>query len=253
MWTLNARSSVPAWRLDNDEPPDARLAFSTRRGGVSLSPYDSLNLGRSTADRPEAVAENRHRLLTSLDLDPQALAAASQVHGAHAVEAVRAGLESSCDGLWTRTPGMVLAVSSADCLPILFAAPGIVAAAHAGWRGLASGIIESTLGGMCRAAGIDPARVRAHLGPCIRECCYVVGPEVARQFPRESVREQDGEIRLSLPRAAHRRLIDAGVHADAILDVGACTACEPGWYYSHRRDRGLTGRQWGVAALRTSP
>jgi YfiH family protein len=175
------------------------------------------------------------------------------VHGVRAVEVVAPGAVTECDGVWTRTPGIVLAVSAADCLPILFTAPGAVAAAHAGWRGMAAGIIESTLEGLCRSAGVEPAHVHVHLGPCIRDCCYVVGPEVARQFPRESIREQDGEIRLSLPRAARKRLLDSGIDDPAILDTGACTACEPHWYYSHRRDRGRTGRQWGIAALLASP
>ncbi|HET9327673.1 MAG TPA: peptidoglycan editing factor PgeF [Candidatus Eisenbacteria bacterium] len=243
---------MPAWRLDA-EPSHARVAFSTRRGGVSDPPYDSLNLGRSTEDRPESVEENRRRLLASLGLGAFALATPSQVHGARALEVVRPGAVAECDGVWTRTPGLVLAVSAADCLPILFTSDRAVAAAHAGWRGLASGIIESTLGSLCGGAELEAEHVRVHLGPCIRECCYVVGPEVARQFPRESLREHDGEIRLSLPRAARKRLLDAGVDDHGIFDTGACTACEPRWYYSHRRDRGRTGRQWGVAALLVSP
>jgi len=252
VWTLDVRSSVPVWRLDL-EPPHGRLAFSTRRGGVSEPPYDTLNLGRSTADRPEVVEENRRRLLTSLGLEPRGLAAAGQVHGATAVEVTAPGLTPSCDALVTRVPGLVLAVTSADCLPILFVAPGAVAAAHAGWRGIVAGVAEAALATLCRAAGVGPERVQVHLGPCIRDCCYVVGPEVARQFPAESVREIEGELRLSLPSAARVRLLDAGIPGASFADTGACTACEPHWYFSHRRDRGVTGRQWGLASVTSAP
>ncbi len=252
MWTLDLRSSLPAWRLPA-EPTGVRLAFSTRRGGVSLSPYDTLNLGRSTADRVEAVSENRRRLMRALDLDPEHFATAGQVHGRDVREARAPGLHESCDGLWTRKPGLALAVSSADCLPILFTAPGGVGAAHAGWRGTRAGVIEATLAALCGATGTEPRQIEAHLGPCIRDCCYVVGPEVARQFPPESLREADGVLYLSLPAAARRRLEEAGVAPAAISDTGACTACEPSLYFSHRRDHGLTGRHWGIAAWVSPP
>lgn len=248
MWTLADRSPLPAWRLA-DEPSGVRVAFSTRRGGVSLPPYDTLNLGRSTADRPEAVAENRRRLLESLGLDPARLATAGQVHGAEVVAVGTPGLAPQCDALVTREPGLALAVSSADCLPILFVAPGAVAAAHSGWRGTLSGVAEGALQAVCRAAEAAPDQVRVHLGPCIRDCCYVVGPDVAGRFPRAVVRERDGELRLSLPAAVRHRLMEVGLPAASIEDTEACTACEPHWYFSHRRDRGLTGRQWGLVAL----
>src|SRR5262249_26838904 len=158
------RSSVPAWK-SAATTPGACLVFSTRQGGVSPPPFDSLNLGRSTDDRPEAVAENRRLLLTSQGLDPAALATAGQVHGARVVESRSPGLAPSCDALVPRTPGLTIAVSSADCLPILFSAPGAVAAAHAGWRGTVAGVAEATLAALCRVAQVGPEQVRAHLGP----------------------------------------------------------------------------------------
>jgi YfiH family protein len=248
VWTLDERPSPPTWR-PTDEPASVRLAFSTRRGGVSLPPYDTLNLGRSTPDDPSAVAENRHRLLMSLGLDPARVATAGQIHGAAVTAVGDPGLAPACDALVTRTRGLALAVSAADCLPILMVAPGAVAAAHAGWRGSAAGVAEATLESLRRAADVSVDRVRIHLGPCIRECCYVVGPEVARQFPQEAVSSTGGELRLSLPTAVRGRLLAAGIDPESIEDVGACTACEPTWYFSHRRDRGVTGRLWAVVAL----
>src|SRR5881394_2211252 len=153
MWTISAddQRPVPLWQPDHDDP-DAVLAFTTRRGGVSVPPFDTLNLGRSTDDRPEAVAENRARALRAARLDPARLATAGQVHGARVVEARAAGHLEACDALVTRVRGLALAVTSADCLPILFAAPGAVAAAHAGWRGAAAGIPRATLDALRAAA-----------------------------------------------------------------------------------------------------
>jgi YfiH family protein len=248
MWTLDRRSDVPAWRCGS-APAGLRLAFSTRRGGVSDGPYRSLNLGRSTDDRPEAVAENRRRWLAALDLDPARFANAGQVHGRTVVRVDAPGFQPGCDALVTTTPGLTLAVTAADCLPLLFTAPRAVAAAHAGWRGTADGVPEATLSAVCDAAGVGPERVSVHVGPGIRGCCYPVGPEVAERFPREAVREAGDARWLDLPTAVRLRLMAAGVLPGEIHDTGACTACEPDWYFSHRRDRGLTGRHWGVIAL----
>jgi YfiH family protein len=250
VWSLDVGSSVPAWRLADEPPGTRRLAFSTRTGGISAAPYATLNLGASTADRPEAVAENRRRLLQSLDLDFNRLVIAGQVHGAAVAVVSEPGLARGHDGLVTRVPGLPLAVSSADCLPILFTAPGAIAAAHAGWRGTVAGIAEATLEALCRSANVGPDQVRVHLGPCIRDCCYAVGPEVATLFPTEARREVGGRTHVSVPAAVTLRLRAAGVPADAVVDVDACTSCEPSWYFSHRRDQGLTGRHWGIAALR---
>ncbi len=225
------------------------LAFSTRRGGVSDAPYQSLNLGRSTSDRPEAVQENRRRFLTAVGLDPNRFANAGQVHGAAVASVHAAGLQPECDVLVTTLPGIALAVTAADCLPILYDTPGAVAAAHSGWRGTVAGAPEAALAAVCAAAGVSAGAVHIHFGPCIRGCCYEVGPEVAAAFPAAALRRAGDSRFLDLPTAARLRLVAAGAAAQSIHDTGACTSCEPHWYFSHRRDRGLTGRQWGVIAL----
>jgi len=247
MWTLAADAPVPLWRDDGDGTVVA--AFSTRRGGVSAPPYDQLNLGRSTDDRPEAVEENRSRLLESLGLDSARLATAGQVHGAQVVRVHAPGLHPSCDALLTTEPRLALAVSAADCPPLIFQTPGAVAAAHAGWRGIAAGVPSATLAALCATATVEPGQVRVAIGPCIRSCCYDVGAEVAERFPAAAVSERDGRLWLDLPEAIRLQLLGAGLPATALADTGACTSCESSWYYSHRRDRGLTGRQWGLVAL----
>jgi len=241
---LDSEAAVPHWRPASPAPR-ATLAFSTRRGGVSLPPFDTLNLGRSTADQPDAIEENRRRLLAGLGLDPAALATAGQVHGARIAEVVEPGLHPHCDALMTRSPGIALAITGADCLPIVLSAPGLVAAVHCGWRGLALEIATEA----ARATGVA-AGLSAALGPCIRSCCYVVGPEVAAVFAGFTTTDASGAIRLDLPAVARAQLAAAGVDPGSVHDTRACTACAPDWYYSHRRDRGLTGRHWAVAALR---
>jgi purine-nucleoside/S-methyl-5'-thioadenosine phosphorylase / adenosine deaminase len=247
MWTMQPDVPLPLWRCDTR----ARLAFSTRRGGVSEPPFDTLNLGRSTLDRPDAVAENRRRILECLALNPNGLATAGQVHGAEVVEVTGAGHHPACDALVTRVRGLVLAVTTADCMSLLLTAPGIVAAVHSGWRGTEAGMPRAALEAVCRASGATPDQVHVHFGPCIRGCCYEVGPEVAARFPAAAITTPRPGARphLDLPAAARAQLAQAGVPAAACFDVGACTSCDPAWYFSHRRDRGRTGRHWALAAL----
>lgn len=249
MWTLDQHALVPHWRL---AAPSAvvTLGFSTRRGGVSAPPFDSLNLGRSTVDDPAHITENRSRLLHALELDPERLVTAGQVHGARVVEATHPGHLPDCDALLTRVPGLALAVTTADCMSLLYVAPGALCAVHAGWRGTEAAMPGAALTAVCDASGAAPPGVDVHIGPCIRGCCYEVGDDVASHFPAAAIRIVNGRARLDLPTVARLQLERLGVLADRIFDTGACTMCEPHWYFSHRRDQGRTGRQWGVAALR---
>ena len=247
LWALVSHPTVPSWRPD-PLVPDATLAFTTRRGGVSAPPHDTLNLGRSTADDPAAVEENRRRVLESLGLDPHRLATAGQVHGTRIAEVTAPGLHPDCDALVTRAAGVALAVTCADCLPILLVAPGAVAAVHCGWRGAAGGIAAVAVRALREVAGVPAARITAHLGPSIRACCYAVGPEVAERFPGCTVAREGGAVHLDLAAAARRQLLAEGLPEHAVLEVPACTACDAHGYFSHRRDRGTTGRHWAIVA-----
>lgn len=248
MWILDGGATIPYWRPRTSRPGTV-LLFSTRRGGTSRVPYDSLNLGRSTEDDPASVAENRERLLTAAGLAPHRLATAGQVHGTRVIEVRAPGHHPECDALVTRVTGVTLAVTTADCMSLLFTAPGVVAACHSGWRGTADGMPVATLEVVCRLADCGPDAVEVAFGPAIRGCCYEVGDEVASRFPMEAIRPTSGKTRLDLPTAARMALETAGVAVTSIADTGACTACEAFHYFSHRRDRGVTGRHWGVAAL----
>ena len=232
-------------------PGPYRVAFSTRIGGVSEGPFASLNLGVYTDDDPERVRENRRRLCADVGVDPERATMGWQFHSAEVVKAdgrgiVTPGLEfERCDGLWTDEPGRGLMLLTADCLPIAIArtngAPA-VAVLHAGWRGLLAGIAEAG------AAALGPGELAAAIGPGIGPCCYEVGDEVAASF-REHF--GDGVVvgrRLDLAEAAERSLRAAG--CATVERVGLCSSCEEELFFSHRRDRGRTGRQGIVAALR---
>jgi YfiH family protein len=220
-----------------------RVAFTTRRGGVSEGPYESLNLGRKSGDEVERVDENRRIACEAIGADLAKLALNYQVHSARVLRAEPAMRGERADGLWTDEPGVPILAMSADCLPIALArgegrAPA-VAVVHAGWRGLLEGIV---------AAGVEAlggSNLSAAVGPGIGPCCYEVGKEVAvpyrERFGDDVVRGR----RLDLWTSAERALRAAGVERIERLD--RCTACEPETFFSHRRDHGRTGRQGVIA------
>jgi len=229
----------------------AVAAFSTRLGGVSEGPYESLNLGLLTDDAPEAVTENRRRLATALSFDPDQVVIAHQVHGTDLIEhpsgsrgsfstvyvrkEPRLGLPEA-DGHVVREPGLAPLVFTADCLPVAVAGPGGVAMLHAGWRGLAGGIL---------AAGVEAVEATsATIGPGIGPCCYEVGEEVLYAFADLGDGVAEGRM-LDLPEVARRLLARAGV--ERVESAGLCTSCEEELFFSHRRDAGRTGRQGGIA------
>lgn len=216
----------------------ARAAFSTRRGGVSDSPFDSLNLGLLTEDDEAAVAENRRRLAAALGFELAQLVFARQVHGARLVQHPRDGGPVEADGHVVVEPGLAPLVFVADCLPIALFGPGGLALVHAGWRGVAKGILgEAT-------AAVEAAA--AAVGPGIGSCCYEVGDEVRDTFAGLGEGVAAGRM-LDLSEVARRLLAEAGV--ERIEVAGLCTSCEEELFFSHRRDHGRTGRQAGVAWL----
>lgn len=212
----------------------ARAAFSTRLGGVSEPPFDSLNLGLLTDYSPEAVGENRRRLAAALGFAPEQLVFSRQVHGTALLRHPREGEVAEADGHVVTEPGLAPMVFAADCLPVaLYGSQGL-AMVHAGWRGLAGGIL---------AAGAEAVGARrAAIGPGIGPCCYEVGDEVLSSFA--GLGAADGRM-LDLPAVARRLLAAAGV--EAVESAGLCTSCEAELFFSHRRDHGRTGRQAGIA------
>jgi YfiH family protein len=226
--------------------PGGRVLFSTRRGGVSEGPFASLNLGRLTADPGEHVDENRERLAAAVGHPRERFLYGRQVHGTTVRRATEPpGPERPAteeDGQATALEGAPALVFTADCLPVMLVADGAVAALHGGWRGLAAGIVAEGVAAL-REVGAT-GTVAAALGPSARGCCYEVGEEVHARFDGYEARV--GARNLDLAKVARAQLEAAGV--DAVHDVGLCTMCaDPGLFFSHRRDDGITGRQAGVA------
>jgi YfiH family protein len=234
-----------------------RHGFTTRRGGVSDPPFDSLNLGGFVSDDPARVAENWRRLRNATGLG---FARVRQVHGARAVQASAptAPLEEA-DVVVSAEPAVAATVSVADCVPLLLAdrRTGAVAAVHAGWRGTLERAAAAGVEAL-RAAGSRPADLLAAIGPSIGPCCYEVSPDLAGRFRAdmspEVVRAGAGAgPHLDLWKANLLVLEASGVAADRVDVLHRCTACERDLFFSHRRDAGRTGRQVAFIAPRRSP
>lgn len=220
--------------------------FFTRRGGVSRGLYESLNCGPGSDDDPVAVAANRAAAVAGLGLGPAPLVTGRQVHGRDVlvVDGAPPPVTPRVDGLATATPGIVLGVLAADCAPVLLAdaEAGVVAAAHAGWRGALAGIVEATVAAMV-GLGARPARVRAAVGPCIAQASYEVGDDLRRpvlgndeadvRHFRDGVRP--GRWQFDLSGYVAGRLRAAGV--TAIEEAGVDTCADAGRFFSYRRSR----------------
>jgi polyphenol oxidase len=244
---------VPTWPA----PKNILVAMTTRAGGVSNAPFDSLNLGYSTPDNRTCVMENERIVAAELGVNARDVRWVYQVHGnlVHRAETLPANEplgETTIEGdaIVSRTPGLMCGVKIADCMPVLFATKdgSVVAAAHAGWRGLSCGVLEQTLAEM----KIEPEKVLVWLGPCIGVEKFEVGEDVRTAFFDGSALESlptiesafqplatKGKYLCDLVAIARERLRVAGV--TRVYASGECTMSEPNKYFSHRRDR-VTGR-----------
>jgi YfiH family protein len=223
-----------------DAPGPYVVAFTTRQGGVSTGAFESLNLAQRAGDDPERVEQNRRIVCETLDADPERLAMNRQrhtnvVHRAHPGRRGEPG-----DGLWTDEPGLPMLKLTADCVPVAIARADperpALALLHAGWRGLAEGIVEAGV------AALGGGALAAAIGPAIGPCCYQVGPEVAERFDDDLTRDGVLDLWTATERALHR----AGV--DRVERVDLCTRCNPELFFSHRRQGPVRGTQ-GVVGL----
>jgi YfiH family protein len=231
---------IPDWPA----PPNVHAAFSLRAGGVSTAPFDSLNVGAHVGDDPDRVRKNRHVIHAALEL-PAAPRWLSQVHGTGVLDADRtSGGDESFDAVVVRRAGTVAVIQVADCLPVLFAASDgqAVAAAHAGWRGLAAGVLEATLDRLAQPAG----SVMAWLGPAIGPGHFEVGDEVRTAFLGHDAGAADAfaenaraRWQCDLGQLARRRLQALGVRQ--VYGGGWCTFADRARFFSYRRD-GRCGR-----------
>ena len=241
MAEINSDWIIPQWPC----PPLVHALITTRAGGVSTGPYASMNIGDRVGDAVEHVNENRRRLEACLPSKPRWL---RQVHGSSVVEAEQVTGAIEADASFATTPDTVCAIAIADCLPVLISDHGarVVAAAHAGWRGLCAGVIEKTV----RATSVPGRDLLAYLGPAIGPSAFEVGDEVRAAFVERDpqavtafVKYRQDKWLADLFELARQRLRNAGV--SAIYGGGICTYSNSAQFFSHRRDK-VSGR---MAAL----
>jgi YfiH family protein len=225
--------------------PRIRHAFFTREGGVSAGVYASLNGGPGSRDAAENVRENRARMAAALGVDPAHLLTPYQTHSPAVAVADAPWDRASApraDAVVTRVPGLAVGVTTADCGPVLFAdtRAGVVGAAHAGWKGALTGVLEATLQAMERLGGAR-WRMAVALGPMIRQPNYEVGPEFMQRFRAEAPDNteffvpapREGHARFDLAGYIRRRLLRAGI--TTVDDLGLCTYADPARFFSYRR------------------
>ncbi len=259
---------VPAWQGKNIPVH----GFFTRRGGVSPPPYASLNVGHASGDETSNIRENLRRIARLLEIPPEKILWAEQVHGDRVLE-VSGGLTGpaaagrsgrirppfQADGLMTGEPGLYLGVLTADCLPLLFFDPrlGVVAAVHAGWRGTLRRIAARAVDRLARTFGCRPTDLEVACGASIGPCCYEVGHEVAERF-LEAERGYTGHVRrtaagrwhLDLYGINRHQMIEAGIRGTRIFHLPLCTRCRPDLFFSVRAQGKVTGRQIALIGIR---
>ncbi len=220
---------------------------------MSQKPYDSLNSSLVVGDVESAVTQNLSLLAKAAGVEPARLRSVKQVHGARVVEAKDSTFDTEADAIWTDVPGTAVGVRTADCLPVLIEDPkGRVAAVHAGWRGVISEIVARTIE-IFVASGGKASELRVAIGPCIQRCCFEVDGDLPARFV--SAFGEDVLVRgkekphLDLPLAVQKTLAKAGVPSSHVVTLTQCTMCDPR-FFSHRRDRGVTGRHLSFITCR---
>lgn len=239
-----------------------RHAYSSRIGGVSSAVYHSLNLGFYSKDEESLVRENWKRFLRALGLEELPLVHCRQVHGARVKKASFKGDLSSmgrCDAIWTDEKGRILAIITADCMPVflLCKEPLFIAAVHAGWRGLASRIVSNTLKEISHSKSFDSKDIHVLAGPHIGPCCYEIGSDTFDAFEKSFASlagiievGSEGETYLDLGAALKAECLSLGVPESQILISDTCTCCHEDEFFSYRRSAGKErGRMGNVIAL----
>ncbi len=235
--------------------PGLVAAQSRRHGGISTFPYESLNLSLHTKDDPQNIRENRTRFCQRLDIPIEKLAESTQVHRNKVLVVEAPVREKGYDALITNIPDLYLAVGIADCTPVLVYHPesGAVAAIHAGWRGTVANIVQNTIEALEKFYGATPEGCYAYVGTCISVAAYEVGEEVAAQFDAafKIWDTEKGKHHIDLKAANRSQLINMGVPADQIEVSPFCTVQHNEEYFSHRAEKGKTGRMLALIGQRT--
>jgi YfiH family protein len=248
--TERGHEAISIWSPARGVLPDAAyFGMARRRGGASRGAYSSLNLGLGVGDEEAAVLENRRRIRDLVGIPEDGPVRLYQVHG-RALAVPQDGLVEA-DGFVLQAGDPWVAVSAADCAPVAIVSDDASRGAllHCGWRGARDRIAAHAVARLV-AEGCAAATLRAAIGPCLMPCCFPVGPEVAAEFDARLLRAHPtGQPAIDLPEAIASALRDAGVPAGRVGRASECTSCDADSYYSHRRDRGVTGRHWAFLRL----
>jgi YfiH family protein len=254
--------TIPHWAEQG-----VNIAFTTRLGGISQSPYNSLNLGLHVGDKPGDVIENRRRFLNLFSLTPEDMVCCEQVHGNSVVvvgkkEQGRGALDYKTslpgyDAMVCRTPGIMLTTFYADCIPIYLFDPDhrVVAIAHSGWKGTMGRIAVHTLRVMQKEFGCSPNNTEVFIGPGIGSCCFIIGGDLVKQVKKEFcglegiLNYKLNKYTWDLPLTNRRMLEEEGVRPENIIDCRLCTSCNQEVFFSYRREEGKTGRMAAAIGL----
>jgi polyphenol oxidase len=239
-----------------------RHGFSTRHGGAGSTAESSFDLGHAPWDASEITRDNRRRFLSALHLEDMNLATLNQIHSDRFIiirENCGQGNLLEGDALVTRMKGVALAVLVADCLPVLVADPvtRVIAAIHAGWKGILARIVEKTIAGMRHSFGVAASDLIVAIGPGIRSCCFEVDRAVVDLFEKTCCTESmakphpdhDGKWLLDLRAALDVQFSGSGINQKNIFDVDACTCCNTREFFSYRGEGARAGRMMAVIAL----
>lgn len=224
--------------------------FTTRRGGVSLPPYDSLNFG-AAADDPAHVAENYRVFREYAGVSEDCVALMGQIHGSDVRAVSEGGAYPDTDGLATDTRGLLLGVRVADCVPLLLFDPvrQAAGAVHCGWRPIAGGIVENAIECLIERFGCRASDIRAATGPSAGPCCYEIGADTAKYFSDISVIKRHNTLYMDLKAEITARLLELGIEDNNIEHNADCSICNPDDYFSYRRDGDASGRMMGFILL----
>jgi YfiH family protein len=236
------------------EYPEIAAAVSTRNGGVSSGNF-GMNISMRVGDDPAAVTVNRGRILEGVGITEERIAHPGQVHGDRIVIVERGGRYPDCDALITPVAGIYLAITIADCVPVLLYDPvrKVVAAVHSGWRGSAMGILTKALGVLNGNFHVEARHIQAYIGPSAGVCCYEVGEEVAIRFENAYLRRSEGQRpMLDLKQFNRDVLLRSGVPVEQISVSAHCTICEGNLFHSYRREKETSGRMMALIGRKSA-
>ena len=240
-------------------------AFCTRWGGTSEGKLADLNFGILSGDTEEHLLKNKKILCSAFDIPEQNLVTVNQVHGDRLLivdektQDWQHGKKLEYDGIISAIPGVPVGIKTADCVPVFLVdrARRVIGAVHAGWKGTSLGIVARAVDAFIKKFASEPADILAAIGPAIGPCCYEVDKTVFHNFDNKQDKEsfftkctEEGKWMLDLPAANRSQLLDAGVPPENIFSADICTSCNRNSFFSHRGERGGTGRQLNVIILR---